>query len=172
MKINKIYNYIFRESQLLNNLLSLGNLLFVGEDESITYFQKYVIENKLHQSNYFYSWASNKQQEFLSKLRNIAQCQGIIITSAGNESIIFNDISTLLAKTNLDISILKLFDDIFVNFMAKTNLLQSSNCYFRKPTVSYGILSLPRSGSTFLCQLLYATKSAGYPTEHFRTPVV
>ena len=169
MEVNQIYD-TFQEGNFLTNLLSQGNLLFVGENESINYLKNYAIKHQLKKSNYCYLWQESKQQEFLSKLQNFNQCQGIVIASVKNESGIFITISQLLANTDLDIPVLKLFDDIFVNFMAQTNLLQSSECNFRKPTVSYGILTLPRSGSTFLCHLLAATESAGYPTEHLRKP--
>ncbi|MDJ0531195.1 MAG: Stf0 family sulfotransferase [Xenococcaceae cyanobacterium MO_207.B15] len=112
----------------------------------------------------------NNDQNFISKLQKLKNCQGIIIASVENESTIFNEVNQLVANTDLAFPVLKLFDDIFVNFMAKNHLLQSSQCNFRKPTVSYGILTLPRSGSTFLCHLLTATESAGYPTEHLRKP--
>ena len=169
MEVNQIYN-VFQENQFLQNLLSQGNLLFIGEEENINYFKNYAIKYQLQNSNYCYSWQESKQQEFLAKLQNLKQCQGIVITSIHNESRIFQDINSLLADTDFNIPVLRLFDDIFVNFMTQTDLLKSSECKFRKPTVSYAILTLPRSGSTFLCHLLTATSFAGYPTEHLRKP--
>ncbi len=171
MKANEIYD-VFQETKFLQNLLSHSNLLFIGEEENINYFKNYARKYQLQNSNYCYSWQENKQQEFLAKLQNLKQCQGIIITSINNESKIFQDINSLLADTDFNIPVLRLFDDSFVNFMTQTDLLQSSECNFRKPTISYGILTLPRSGSTFLCHLLTATSFAGYPMEHLRKPAV
>ena len=169
MEVNQIYN-VFQEGAFLKNILSQGNILFVGEEESLNYFKNYAQKHQLEKSNYGHLWQNNNQQDFISKLQKLENCQGIIIASVEKESTIFNEVNQLVASTDLALPVLKLFDDIFVNFMSKNNLLQSSQCNFRKPTVSYGILTLPRSGSTFLCHLLAATESAGYPTEHLRKP--
>ena len=169
MEVNRVYD-VFEERQFLTHVLSQGNLLLIGEAESIDYFKTYAAKNQLQKSNYCYSWQEDKQEKFVSGLQNLKQCQGIVVVSVEDELTMFNKIDLLLANAGLKIPIFKLFDDLFVNFIAKTNLLQSSNCNFRKPTVSYGILTLPRSGSTFLCHLLAATQVAGYPSEHLRIP--
>ncbi len=169
MEVNQVYD-VFQESKFLKNVLSPGNLLFIGEAESINYFKNYAVKHQLQESNYCYSWQEDKQEQFVSKLENLKQCQGIVVASVADESTMFNKINRLLADADLEIPVFKLFDDLFVNFMAQTNLLQASDCNFRKPTVSYGILTLPRSGSTFLCHLLTATEVAGYPIEHLRVP--
>ncbi|HHP7230440.1 MAG TPA: Stf0 family sulfotransferase [Xenococcaceae cyanobacterium] len=169
MEVNEIYS-VFQENNFLKNLLDQGKLLFVGLEGDLNYFKDYALKHQLKNHNYCYVWQEQKQQKLISKLQNFNQCQGIVVASVANETIIFNKISQLLANSNLNIPVFKLFDDIFVNHMTKTNLLKSAECNYRKPTVSYGILTLPRSGSTFLCQLLAATESAGYPTEHFRKP--
>ncbi|MDJ0650616.1 MAG: Stf0 family sulfotransferase, partial [Xenococcaceae cyanobacterium MO_188.B19] len=169
MEINRVYD-AFQESKFLNNILSPGNLLFIGEAESINYLKSYAVKHQLEKSNYCYAWQEDKQQKFVSKLQNLKQCRGIVVASIEDESTMFDKIKCLLTDADLEMPILKLFDDLFVNFMAQTNLLESSECNFRKPTVSYGILTLPRSGSTFLCHLLTATEVAGYPIEHLRIP--
>ena len=169
MEVNRVYD-VFQESKFLKNVLSPGNLLFIGEEESINYFKNYALKHQLEKSNYCYLWQEDKQQKFVSKLQNLKQCRGIVVTSVEDESTMFNKINSLLSSADLEIPVFKLFDDLFVNFMAQTNLLEASDCNFRKPTVSYSILTLPRSGSTFLCHLLTATEVAGYPTEHFRIP--
>ncbi len=169
MEAAQIYN-VFQENQFINTILSQGNLLLIGEQESINYFKDYSLKLQLQKKNYAHVWQDNSQSNFLTKLKNLSQCEGIIIVSSDNESKIFHEITSLVAREDLHIPVLKLFEDIFVNFMAQTNLIQSSEFNLRKPTVSYGILTLPRSGSTFLCQLLTGTQVAGYPTEHLRKP--
>lgn len=46
--------------------------------------------------------------------------------------------------------------------------MQLTSDHLQKPQVSYAILTTPRSGSTYFCDLLDSTNIAGHPSEHLR----
>jgi len=73
----------------------------------------------------------------------------------------------------LDLPVLKFFNDIFLSYVLyKKIILKRQFEPVQQPTLSYAILTTPRSGSTFLCELLKSTKLAGHPKEHFRQPCI
>ena len=77
-------------------------------------------------------------------------------------------VESKLSQLQVDLPLLRLFADIFINLLCKRKLLQSTSDSPQNPAISYAILTTPRSGSTYFCQLLSSTELVGYPTEHLR----
>lgn len=97
----------------------------------------------------------------------MGQYQAIVIVSLKDESALF---STVKAQVNQfsQLPVLKLLEDAFINNLCHRPLLTTPTKQTQKPDVSYAILTTPRSGSTYLCDLLTSTKIAGHPSEHLR----
>ncbi|MEL6441436.1 MAG: Stf0 family sulfotransferase [Cyanobacteria bacterium J06621_8] len=165
MEIAAIFQAI-EETKLLERLLSQDKLFFVGEAEPLNYIKDFCGSLKANDSNYYYDSAAQ-----LSELKNMApeleQYQAIIVVSLADEINLSLTIKTEL-ESLVKIPILRLFTDIFINLLCQQPLLQPLNPEIQTPSTSYAILTTPRSGSTYLCELLYSTKIAGHPKEHLR----
>ena len=97
----------------------------------------------------------------------------IIISSIYDEGKVRNQFTAYLASQSLKPKrpkILNLFSDVLVNLLSRQSPLQLSEVEFKTPQLSYAIVTTPRSGSTFLCDLLQKSNLAGYPAEHLRRP--
>lgn len=168
MKAETIFKNI-AESRLLKNLIKKGKIIFIGEEETVTYLEAFFEKNSEPCGYNYYSWQSEVENIF-TDIANLSTYNSIIVASIKNEHIIFNNLKKYADELKIKVPILKLFSDIFVNLQSNQKLLQTSECKIRKPEIAYAVVSTPRSGSTVLCEALTATKMAGFPKEHFRAP--
>ena len=165
MKLNQILQAA-EETQFLKQLSSLSRLFLVGDRETLEYlkqlFQHYQSEN----SNFYYDCAS-QPLEGLSRTNDISSYQAIVVVSLQDELALSVKVEQQLESTPHPV-ILKLFADIFVNRLSNCPLLNPVPRQHQKPKISYAILTTPRSGSTYFCDLLDSTGIAGHPMEHLR----
>lgn len=153
------------ETQLLTKLSSYDRLIFIGEPEILAYIQKFI--HNIRQIDHNYYCELTLDNTALSNV-DLEKYQAIIVASFKNENSIFEEVKQKLKTLELNIPILELFGDIFINLICQKYLLQPTLNEQQKPKLSYAIFTTPRSGSTYLCELLNSTKIAGYPTEHLR----
>ena len=155
------------EVRFLRKLSGLDNLLFVGEANVLNYLQNFFGHHKKSDNNFYYdlSQSLDRLPIFFASNKNY---RTIIVASMQQEASLFLQVKQIFSDLEIEVSILRLFADLFINLMCKTNLLQSTSDEFIKPKTSYAILATPRSGSTYLCDLLSTTQIAGYPIEHLR----
>lgn len=168
-RVESIFQQITAEIPLLKRLTERGKLFFIGDEETLQYLQN-LFEPRNRQSSYdYYCWQEG--METLDRDRDLLSTyQAIVISSTYNEHIIFAWVEQELKRFQLEIPVLKLFSDIFVNFMSGLPLLQTSDREIVAPKIAYAIATTPRSGSTVLSGTLGATKIAGFPKEHLRFP--
>lgn len=148
------------ESRLLKSLAQ-EKILFIGEAETIICLQSF-FENKSCDHDY-YIWQAENNFSYNSNY------SAVVISSVVSEHAIYEEF-TNCCESIAGVPILKLFTDVFVNLQAGCQLLQPSDEKYKPTQVAYAIASTPRSGSTFLCELLSATQVAGFPQEYLRYP--
>ncbi|MBO9997394.1 MAG: hypothetical protein J7641_00055 [Cyanobacteria bacterium SID2] len=161
---------LFAEPQIQSNLLqklkNTGNILFVGERSSLNVLERYLTTSVYPNS---YIWES-QLEDFLESCNLSFGYEAVAIASVKDEHALFDRVSDLLISKEIQIPVLKLFSDIFVNSMTGRELLTRSDCEFTPPKLAYAIVSTPRCGTTLLCSLLESTGVAGYPKEHLQRP--
>jgi LPS sulfotransferase NodH len=168
MRVEEIFN-VLSEVPLLKKLVDRGRLLFVGDRETIEYLESFFEKNNTTSNYDYFYW--HEDAACLPCDRDILlEYNAIIIASIVDEHKIFDWLKKELEKANLNISVLKLFSDIFVNVKSERELLQESDRELASPKIAYAIASTPRSGSTAICDALTATEIAGFPKEHLRPP--
>ena len=153
------------ETQFLRILSSQSRLFFVGDSASLTYIKNFFSQIKTSDDNYYYD-LSNRALAELNIIPQLNLYQAIVVVSLEDETALSSTLSQQLSVAHP--IILRLFADIFVNRMCDRKLLQPSSNNPQKPKKSYAILTPPRSGSTYLCDLLDSTTIAGHPLEHIR----
>jgi trehalose 2-sulfotransferase len=156
------------ETQFLKKLSSQDRLFFIGESEILDYIQSFFNNEQQSAHNHYYDLTKCKLDNISAEMLNSEQYQAIIIVSFQNEIALFQEVKQKIHELKLDIPILRLFADVFINLLCHKELLQATLDQLQKPPISYAILTTPRSGSTYLCDLLDSTRIAGYPTEHLR----
>lgn len=156
------------ESRLLKALSTKNKLVFIGEKETIIYLKNFFDKQQTDSNNEYCFWQEN-QGDVFDSIDVSLNYNALVIASIDNEHFIFEKIQKNIQKLKIQIPILKLFSDIFINLQSGCPLLQKSDCQLIPPKVAYAIISTPRSGSTFLCETLTSTKIAGFPDEHLRT---
>lgn len=92
----------------------------------------------------------------------------VIVASIYDENYFFNLTANGLKEIHPSVPILKFFSDVFINFLTGRDLLDVSPIVLKKPVLSYAIITAPRAGSTYFCNLLQSTGILGYPAEHIR----
>jgi LPS sulfotransferase NodH len=167
MKIAQIFNNL-AETNFLEILAQEKNLVFIGDAETIAYLQNYFASTKILTGNYYFVWNEQSEQSLINNRSGLHDRRAIIVASVRNENELFENIKTSLAQLKIELPILRLFADAFVNLNLGRDLIDGSEYLIKKPKISYAILTTPRSGSTFLCAALQSTKIAGLPTEHLR----
>lgn len=169
MKLEQLFAVI-EETQILKKLSLQRQLFFIGSSDALNYL-KVFFEAQTSTKNYYFPLEDCQLNDLKTELEDLKNSQAIIVVSLDDEARLFKTVSHQIAKLNVNLPVLKLFDDIFVNNLCNRNLLQrvdDTNAQLKKPITSYAILTPPRSGSTFLCDLLLSTGIAGYPSEHLR----
>lgn len=170
MKLAQTFQAV-EETQFLKQLSLQKHLFFIGETEILEYIKVFVQNSKKNDSNYYYDLPKNDLDELFTAKNNLDQYQAVVVASFTDESSLFLTIEHKAVEHRVNVPILRLFADVFINLMCQQDLLQSTSDLLIKPQKSYAIVTTPRSGSTYLCDLLESTKIAGYPTEHLRLAV-
>ncbi len=173
MKIKKIIKLIEQDTNLFKKLILNKKLTFICEDNYINHLRNFIASKSAPNSpcEYDYlSWSDTKDDLSIIAQQKYLENKVIIIVSMKNENIIYENLKKYVLEHNLNIKILRLFSDIFINVMSHQEVLQSCDHALQIPDIAYAIVTTPRSGSTFLCSLLQSTKVAGYPSEYFRQP--
>ena len=166
MKPAKIFQAI-EETQFLRRLSSEDRLFLVGESAPINYIKKFFSTQKLIDNNYYFDLSNNKLNSLSETTLNSGNYRAIVVVSLEEEAFLKQIVKERVEQLNSNLPVLRLFSDVFINLLCHRKLLQtvSSN---RRSTISYAILTTPRSGSTYLCDLLDSTNIAGHPSEHLR----
>jgi len=154
------------ETQFLKLLSSQPRLFFVGDSAPLEYIKKFFSQLETKDDNYYYN-LPDKAVTDLNSIPQINLYQAIVVVSLKDENFLFSTVKQQLENIAHPIT-LRLFADIFVNRLCDRQLLQPSSQNPQKPKTSYAILTPPRSGSTYLCDLLDSTAIAGHPSEHIR----
>lgn len=162
MKLAQVFQAV-EETQFLKKLSLLDKLFFVGESAPLEYIKNFFDNCKQSDNNYYCDWVEPDAIAFGD--RDLSSYQAIVVVSFQSEKSLFSQVK--VAPLDIDLPILRLFADIFVNHMCQRPLLDTGNLA-AKPDISYAILTTPRSGSTYLCDLLDSTKIAGHPREDLR----
>lgn len=165
MQAEEIFQNL-KETNLLEKLKSKRNLLFVGDEETIRY-----LASELGSRHVYWTWPLSGPAHSID-IDALGGGVTIVVASVKNERAIYQDLNRYLDSLGIRLCTLKLFDDAFVNLMSGRKLLGSSDCEVVPPHLSYAVVATPRSGSTFLCEILRSTGIAGYPVEHLRQPSV
>ena len=166
MKSAQIFQAI-EETQFLKQLSSQDKILFIGEQAPLEYIESFFSIHKHQDNNYYYKILDRQLFELEFSPTKIAEYQAVIVVSIEDEDFL---LSLVNERANLPEGVipLKLFADVFVNLICRQPLLKHRSQQLDKAQVSYGILTTPRSGSTYLCNLLDSTNIAGHPSEHLR----
>ncbi|MEL6929386.1 MAG: Stf0 family sulfotransferase, partial [Cyanobacteria bacterium J06600_6] len=138
----------------------------VGDAASLGYIKKFLSQFQTSVNNYYYDLAAQTLAD-LNSFAELNLYQALVVVSLEDEAALQSAIKKQL-NGSAHPPILRLFGDIFVNKLCDRQLLQRSSKNPQKPAISYAILTPPRSGSTYLCDLLDSTTIAGHPSEHIR----
>ena len=165
-----------KETGVFNVLVKhIDNLLFIGDDATISELQKYLSTNhqiatinKLSLDSSDGSIITAQIQDYAA---NIPTTAIAVVVSVEHEA----DIYQQLISTNCSQRVVKLFSDVIINLVTNQdrNSLKIFSPIENLPTPAekcYAIISTPRSGSTLLCDALASTNLAGFPKEHLREP--
>lgn len=174
MDIEQIFSHL-QETRLIQSLSLECNLIFLGDELTLSYLRNKIELPDLssqQQNYYYYCWSNpkdkNKLVRFLKDLPELEKYT-IIVATVNNEHVIYRQIKKRISNHKLNIKALKLFSDVLINTLShQKTILQTAETEFIAPNLSYAIISVPRSGSTLLCNLLRSTDLAGLPAEHLR----
>jgi trehalose 2-sulfotransferase len=154
------------ETRFLKKLSSQTRLFFVGHSASLEYIKNFFAQHQQIDYNYYYHLSSQTIEE-LREISDFSLYQAIVVVSLEDEAALFSEVNKQLDHLVHPV-VLQLFADIFINLLCDRPLLKSTPHQNQKPQKSYAILTTPRSGSTYLCDLLKSTLIAGHPSEHLR----
>ncbi|MGD1918873.1 MAG: Stf0 family sulfotransferase, partial [Pleurocapsa sp.] len=167
MSLAEIFQAI-EETRLLKTLSRHEKIFFVGETEPIKYIQDFFASCKQADSNFYYDLSAYSLKDIYIFLSKDVKYRAIVVVSVVSETSLFSEVQQKLSSLKIEIPIIRLFADIFINLMCHRDLLQLTSNQLIKPKTSYAIMTTPRSGSTYFCDLLTSTEIAGYPIEHLR----
>ncbi|WP_019507908.1 Stf0 family sulfotransferase [Pleurocapsa sp. PCC 7319] len=167
MELAQIFQDI-EETQFLNKLSSQDRLFFIGDTEPLEYIKNFFENLKQIDNNHYCHLSACNLDNILAIPQGSQQYRAIVIVSFKNEAVLFQEVKQKADKLKINIPTLRLFADVFINHLCKQKLWQSTVDRLEKPKVSYAILTTPRSGSTYFCELLDSTGIAGHPYEHLR----
>ena len=167
MKLAQTFQAI-EETQFLKQLSSQNRLFFVGETEILQYLQEFFQNHQQVDNNYYCDLSIGNLDDIFTQETEVDKYQAIIVASFKNEAALFERVKQKAIELKIKVTPLRLFADVFINLVCKRQLLQPSSEQIIKPKVTYAIVTSPRSGSTYFCDLLESTGIAGYPTEHLR----
>jgi LPS sulfotransferase NodH len=171
MSVEKVFNRL-SETKLLDKLTQKTKLGFVGDAETTQYLKSF-FDPKGKSGYRYFPWQTEFTDNNLDnqlESQQISKCNAVIVASVENESKLFEQVKLYTEKKAIQLPILQLFSDVFVNLMSGRDLLTTPTLETQPPKIAYTIVSTPRSGSTFLCNALQSTQLAGFPDEHLREP--
>ena len=155
------------ETQFLKRLSSEDRLFLVGESAPLKYVEKFFSTQKLTDNNYYFDLSNNELNSLSRTTLNSGKYRAIVVVSIEEEAFLREIVKERVEQLNSNLPVLQLFSDIFINLLCHRELLQTISSKM-PPLLSYAILTTPRSGSTYLCDLLDSTNIAGHPSEHLR----
>lgn len=165
MKAGLIFGHL-NENGFLNQLNLLENILVAGDKNTVS-----ELKTRLDGPGIEY-WVIQDLDKLASEYEAQSSrlaCSAIIVASITHEQAIFTALQQRVLGQGLAIPVLRLFSDVFVNFLSGRELTNRIiEIPGPKPLLSYAIITTPRSGSTYFCSLLQSTSMAGFPTEHLR----
>ena len=167
MKSAQIFQAI-EETQFLKKLSSQNRLFLIGEAETLEYLENFFLKHKQLDSNHYYNLSTGNLDNISRISPDLNEYQAIIVVSLQNEAQLFQEVKQKIAELNINIPVIRLFADIFINLLCRRQLLQPTSDRIDQPKISYAIVTTPRSGSTYFCELLDSTEIAGHPYEHLR----
>ena len=165
MELAQIFQAI-EETRLLKQLSTQSKLFLIGDAAPLAYIKNFFAGQQNIDHNYYYDLSTQTIAE-LNNVPDLNLYQAIIVVSLENEASLLSTVDQQLS-TVVHPVILQLFADIFINLLCDRDLLQTAPQNNHKPKTAYAILTTPRSGSTYLCDLLNSTAIAGHPSEHLR----
>lgn len=165
MELAQIFQAI-EETRLLKQLSTQSKLFLIGDAAPLAYIKNFFAGQQNIDHNYYYDLSTQTIAE-LNNLPNLNFYQAIIVVSLENEASLLLAVNQQLSSITHPL-VLQLFADIFINLLCDRDLLQTAPQNNHKPKTAYAILTTPRSGSTYLCDLLNSTAIAGHPSEHLR----
>lgn len=168
MDVAQIFQAV-EEIQFLKKLSLQNNLFFIGETEILEYIHNFFTSHQPANDNCYCDLSNNSLEQIFNYFLNNNTYQAIVVVSIREELSLFMTVKEMGDRLNINVPIVRLFADIFINLMCQRNLLQPSSNQLIKPKLAYAVLTTPRSGSTYFCDLLSSTGVAGYPIEHLRT---
>ena len=166
MNLVKTFQAI-EETRFLKKLSLIDNLFFVGEAEALNYIQNFFAHHKQSDLNFYYD-LPNRSLDDLPAFFSNSNNRPVIVVSMEQEASLFWQVKQIFADFKAEVTVVRLFADVFINLMCQINPLQPASDEFIAPKTSYAVLTTPRSGSTYFCELLGSTEIAGYPIEHLR----
>ena len=166
MELAQIFQAI-EETQFLKRLSSEDRLFLVGESAPLKYIEKFFSTQKLVDNNYYFDLSNNELNSLTKTTLDSGKYRAIVVVSLEEEAFLRRIVKERVEQLNSNLPVLQLFSDIFINLLCHRELLQSISRR-SQPSLSYAILTTPRSGSTYLCDLLDSTNIAGHPNEHLR----
>ncbi|MGB5713176.1 MAG: Stf0 family sulfotransferase [Waterburya sp.] len=166
MELTQIFQAV-EETLFLKQLSSQEKLFFMGDLAPLEYIKNFVAAHKQLDSNYYYDLSAHQLGDLEKITSEIDQYQAIIVVSLEDETALLSAVKEQIKELS-ELPVLRLFADIFINLLCHRPLLKTVSDQIQKPRISYAIVTTPRSGSTYLCDLLESTKIAGNPSEHLR----
>ena len=166
MKLARIFQDL-EETRFLKKLSSQDRLFFVGKAAPLEYIKNFFSEHKEIDRNY-YCVLSSVSDSLERAGQDLKSYRAIVVVSIKDEAALLSKVKQQVGENASKLTVLRLFGDIFINVSCQRPLLQPTVDRTLKPDLSYAILTTPRSGSTYLCDLLDSTNIAGRPREHLR----
>ena len=166
MELAQIFQAI-EETQFLKRLSSEDRLFLVGESAPLNYIKKFFDTQKLIDNNYYFDLSNNELNSLNETTLDSLKYRAIVVVSLEEEAFLKQIVKERVEQLNLNLPVLQLFSDVFINLQCHRELLESRSSN-TQPSLSYAILTTPRSGSSYLCDLLDSTNIAGHPSEHLR----
>ena len=167
MKLARIFQDV-EETQFLKKLSFQNRLFFIGESKPLTYIKDFFNKYKQIDANFYYDLSVSSLNNLSADILNQNNYQGIVVVSMKYETSLFQKVKAKISQLETTLPVYRLFGDVFINLLCHRKLLQHTSDRLKKPRVSYAVLTTPRSGSTYFCDLLSSTEIAGYPAEHLR----
>ena len=167
MELAQIFQAI-EETQFLKRLSSEDRLFLVGESAPLKYIEQFFSSQKSIDNNYYFDLSNNELDSLTETTLDSLKYRAIVVVSLEEEAFLKQIVKERVEQLNTNLPVLQLFSDIFINLQCQRKLLQSIPSKSLEPSLSYAILTTPRSGSTYLCDLLDSTGIAGHPSEHLR----
>lgn len=165
------------ESTFIDRLAEYRGLCFVGDEDALRDLERRLSRAKPANDARFLalnearpadgSWLRGCEKLCRSWFRRPA---AIVTVSLSAEDSAYEALIGLGHERRRGVPLLRLIPDLFVNHCSGDELTRPVSETPREPALAYAIITTPRTGSSYLCQLLESTRVAGFPREHLRHP--